>query len=316
MTRSNPFPGPSTSPQDRTARRRGRDVLVLGWSTLVLAAGILTLEILAAGGSRPPLLDRLALGASAAVLTLVVSLLAKRYRYRPRAPRRSLPADGRLTKRPLDYLVSLLNVTRAVANEAGASDVEQVIVESCMDCFDCEEASLMRVDRGTGDLVVSAFTGHRHPSLVRGARVRWGEGVSGTVAARRTPLILGEEVDARRFPAFQPKARRIHCAMVAPVVVRNQVVGVLNVSTGNDAVEYTEDDLRVLCILAEHAGIVAAKARDEERVLRLIRRIRRRNASPRLPGSREGEPAPRAPRGGPPTPPAGPSPSGAAVPWR
>jgi GAF domain-containing protein len=38
-----------------------------------------------------------------------------------------------------------------------------------------------------------------------------------------------------------------------------------------------EDDLRVLCILAEHAGIVAAKARDAERVVRIIRRFRRRD---------------------------------------
>jgi GAF domain-containing protein len=55
------------------------------------------------------------------------------------------------------------------------------------------------------------------------------------------------------------------------------VVGVLNASASNTETFYSEDDLRVLCILAEHAGIVAAKARDTDRVVRLIRRMRKRH---------------------------------------
>jgi GAF domain-containing protein len=71
--------------------------------------------------------------------------------------------------------------------------------------------------------------------------------------------------------------------MVAPIIVKGRVVGVLNASSSDPAVTYTEDDLRVLCILAEHAGIAEAKARETDRTVRLLRRIRkriRRNAVP------------------------------------
>jgi GAF domain-containing protein len=141
------------------------------------------------------------------------------------------------------------------------------------------------IDRPSGDLVVTAFAGHREPSVVRNARVPIGQSVSGKVALTRIPLILGPEIDIKQFPGFRVKKRPVQYAMVAPIVVRNRVVGVLNVSTRSLRIRYNEDDLRVLCILAEHAGIVAAKARDGERVLRLVRRVRRRVQVPLVSGA-------------------------------
>jgi len=184
---------------------------------------------------------------------------------------------SRLSSQPLDYLVSLLNVSRAVSTGASLEELSQVVVDSCRDCFDSDDVSLMVLEPNGENLAVKAFAGHRDSSAVRNARVPMGQGVAGKVAQTRTPLILGPQVDVRQFPGFQAKARRITSSMVAPIVVRNRVVGVLNASTCHPDKSYSEDDLRVLCILAEHAGIVAAKARDAERVVRIIRRFRRRD---------------------------------------
>jgi transcriptional regulator with GAF, ATPase, and Fis domain len=190
---------------------------------------------------------------------------------------------ARLSTQPLDTLVSLLNVSRAISQDVSLADLGQVIVDSCRDCFECDEVSLMMLDREREFLEVRAFAGHRDRHLIRNARVRLGESVAGRVAETRTPIILGEEVDPRKFRSFETKARKIHCAMVAPIIVKGRVVGVLNASSSDPAVTYTEDDLRVLCILAEHAGIAEAKARETDRTVRLLRRIRkriRRNAVP------------------------------------
>ncbi len=198
--------------------------------------------------------------------------------------RRRLPQGGtagapepglRPGGRPIDYLVSLLNVSRAIGSGSSGPDIGQIIVDSCLDCFESDEASLMLVDRPSGDLVVTAFAGHREPAAVRNARVPLGQSISGKVALTRIPLILGPEIDIRQFPGFRVKKRPVQYAMVAPIVVRDRVVGVLNVSTRSVRVRYGEDDLRVLCILAEHAGIVVSKIRDNERMLRVMRRIRR-----------------------------------------
>jgi putative methionine-R-sulfoxide reductase with GAF domain len=265
---------PKPANPEAVSRRMNRSVerglLALGWGSGLLVAALLGMLALGAGPGP------WTLGTAVAALALKALQLFLWERYRAASLRRSLRPAERLSRQPLDYLVSLLNVTRAVSSKTSVAELGQVIVDSCLDCFDCEEASLMMLDRANHELVVTAFSGHQDVSLIRNARVRLGESVAGTVAMNRTPLILGEDVDARRFPAFQPKRRHIHSSMVAPVVVRERVVGVLNVSTGNPMVNFTEDDLRVLCIFAEHAGIVAAKARDGERVVRLVGRIRRR----------------------------------------
>jgi len=254
----------------RVSRTVERSLLALGWGSGILLAALVGMLLLGVGPGP------WTVGAGVAALGLKAAQLLLWERSRAEALRRSLRPAERLSRQPLDYLVSLLNVTRAVSSKTSVVELGHVIVDSCLDCFDCEEASLMMLDRASDELVVTAFAGHQDVGLIRNARVKLGESVAGTVAKTRIPLILGEDVDTRRFPAFQPKRRRIHSSMVAPVVVRDRVVGVLNVSTGNPMVSFTEDDLRVLCIFAEHAGIVAAKARDGERVVRLVGRIRRR----------------------------------------
>jgi GAF domain-containing protein len=190
---------------------------------------------------------------------------------------RPAASSSRLSSRPLDYLVSLLNVSRAVSTDASITELGQVIVDSCRDSFDCDEVSLMMVDPSGGELVVTAFAGHRDVGKIRNAKVKVGEGVAGTVARTRRPIILGPKVDTGQFPGFQTKTRHIQFSMIAPIIVRDKLAGVLNVSASSAEVVFTEDDLRVLCILAEHAGIVAAKSRDTERISRLIRRIRQRH---------------------------------------
>jgi putative methionine-R-sulfoxide reductase with GAF domain len=249
---------------------------VLTWGNVALVGVVLAL--VAGGTFGFALRHQIFLGVSLGIIFLFsLGQLAFRYCSGVRRPDRKTDAPvSRLSAQPLDYLVSLLNVTRAVSTGINMEDLGQVIVDSCRDSFDCDEVSLMMLEPGGTHLAVRAFAGHRDTSKVRNARVALGEGVAGTVAKTRTPLILGSDVDTRRFPGFQAKTRKIASAMIAPIVVRNRVVGVLNASTSNAATTYSEDDLRVLCILAEHAGIVAAKARDTERVVRLVRRMRRR----------------------------------------
>lgn len=251
--------------------------LALGGSSAALLG--IALFLLARGSLNLPVREQIALCVLlGAILLITLTQLVLRFwekiARKNDTEKNTLPS--RLSTQPLDYLVSLLNVSRAVSVGVSLDELCQVIVDSCRDCFDSDEVSLMMLEPGSEQLSMKAFAGHRDVSLVRNARMTLGQGVAGTVAKNRTPIILGSDVDARRFPGFQAKTRRITSSMIAPIVVRNRVVGVLNASTSHPTKTYTEDDLRVLCILAEHAGIAAAKSRDTERVSRIIRRFRRR----------------------------------------
>ena len=88
-------------------------------------------------------------------------------------------------------------------------------------------------------------------------------------------MILGSDFKPSEFPMFRDKSRSIASAMCVPVQFRGKLFGVLNVSTGNPATPFTEDDLRVLCLLAEHTAIAVAKSRDAARIARIMQRVRR-----------------------------------------
>ena len=250
---------------------------VMSWASIGVLGVLIALFGQGTLKVDPAHADFLYFGLGSAALLSGCQLFVCHLRTQGRVKPSELSSSGRLSAQPLDYLVSLLNVSRAVSNDVALLDLGQVIVDSCRDSFECDEVSLMMVEPTTSELTVTAFAGHRDVAKVRNARVRLGEGVAGTVAQSRTPVLLGPEVDTKRFPGFQTKSRKIKSAMVAPIVVRNRVVGVLNASVSNTETSYSEDDLRVLCILAEHAGIVAAKAGDNDRVVRLIRRMRKRH---------------------------------------
>ena len=67
-------------------------------------------------------------------------------------------------------------------------------------------------------------------------------------------LLRGRDLDARRFPGLRRTPGRATAAMVVPIIVRGDVIGVLNVSSRSNGADYHDDDLRALQVFAENAG--------------------------------------------------------------
>jgi putative methionine-R-sulfoxide reductase with GAF domain len=172
-----------------------------------------------------------------------------------------------------DRLFSLLTVSRAVGTETDPETVFEVITRSCLDTFDGEQVSLMLLDRASGLLEVRAATGHKDPHKVLGARTQLGEGIAGWVGENRKPLLLGKHVDTSRYPGFKPKGYAINAAMVVPIEVRGELVGVLNVSSRSENRDYGEDDLQALQVFAENAGIAVRHAEQANWMRETIQRL-------------------------------------------
>lgn len=256
----------------------GKDLL--GWTAILLSGASCAAAATAVlfTPSNPWITLCLAAGAMACAVTCVRILVWPRVAPRavnPRGDRDPVRAFG---ARPLDSLVAVLRVSRAVGANTPLAELSQIVVDACLDCFNCDEASLMMLEPAKRELRVTAFAGHRQPLLVRNARVPLGESVAGMVAMSGKPMILGPKIDTESFPGFRDKVRSIASSMSVPVTWRGKLVGVLNVSTGNMATPFQEDDLRVLCLLAEHTGIAVAKSRDSERITRIMLRVRRQRA--------------------------------------
>jgi transcriptional regulator with GAF, ATPase, and Fis domain len=158
------------------------------------------------------------------------------------------------SRRNTSRLYALLNVSSIMGNETDLQGVFDCITRMCVETFDCEQASLMLFDNKSRELEVLSAYGHVDPTEILGRRRAIGEGVAGWVAEHRQPLILGKEPDENCPPELQLNSPQISAAMIVPIILRNELVGVINVSARDSETRFEEEDLHALQVFASNAG--------------------------------------------------------------
>jgi transcriptional regulator with GAF, ATPase, and Fis domain len=170
----------------------------------------------------------------------------------------------RSTTRHYNRLMAVFGVSQAMASESNLQAVFDSITQSCFGFFDCDRVSLMLKDRKTNELEVRAAVGFEGPSDFVGTRQPIGQGVAGWVAEHKEPLILGEVVDSAKFSGFEPSKSGLTAALVVPIVVRDELVGVISLSSRVAGNIYTEADLRALQVFGWNAGFCIRHAEQAE----------------------------------------------------
>ncbi len=151
-------------------------------------------------------------------------------------------------------LRALLNVSRMMGSVTNLENVFDTITNTCLEVFDCHQASLMLVNTDTNQLETRAATGHNNAEEVKKSTVKIGEGVAGWVAAERKPIILTHETTLGEYPNLKLADKRLAAAMVVPILLRDELVGVLNISNRSPEATYSNEDLQALSVFAESAG--------------------------------------------------------------
>jgi len=159
------------------------------------------------------------------------------------------------TTRHYARLMALCRVNQTMANETDIEAVFAGMTQLCFSHFDCDRVSVMLVDRATGELVVRAAMGHQGAAEIIGSRQLPGRGIAGWVARHREPVILGEVVEPGRFEGFEPGKSGLTGAIVVPILVRDELVGVISLSSQKPGIAYSNEDLRALEIYAGNAGL-------------------------------------------------------------
>jgi transcriptional regulator with GAF, ATPase, and Fis domain len=152
-----------------------------------------------------------------------------------------------------ERLMALLNVSRIMGSETNTQNVFDAITKTCREIFDADRVSLMLVDTSTQELVVQSATGNTDITKALGSREPLGQGIAGWVAQQGEPRIVVPE-DMKNLPATKTEGKRLCEAMIVPIFVRGELVGVLNVGSTSPQVHFSEDDLKALQVFAENAG--------------------------------------------------------------
>ncbi len=157
------------------------------------------------------------------------------------------------------YLGLVLDVDSAV----------NIAVDTVVELFEASNASVMLVDKDD-QLVIRAARGIC-ADIVRTARQKLGEGISGWVAQTRQPLLLSGAVDDPRFSATNPATK---AAVSIPLHNGDRVYGVLNVSHVTSDGDFHQKEVEALTSIG-HALSTAIESTtrhgqaDEDRKLAL-----------------------------------------------
>ncbi len=155
-----------------------------------------------------------------------------------------------LTSR-VDQITALLDAAKVINVDLDLEEVLAAVLRSTLEVLDADSASIM-LTRGDDELRTVATAG---ASAAAGARLHFGEGIAGQVAASREPVLVQGNVPGRYGKPFP----HLESSMSVPLIHRGLLLGVLNVNAKSDKT-FSEHDLRALSLFGEHAAGAIANA--------------------------------------------------------
>jgi putative nucleotidyltransferase with HDIG domain len=152
-------------------------------------------------------------------------------------------------------LTSLYEISEDVLPETRQKSLLQRIIQTAQKKTDADTVSLMLLNERPAELRIAGSIG-LSPEVVQMTRTKVGERISGWVAQVKTPLVLVKETPLDswiRTSMFQPG---VEAAICCPLLRKDKVVGVLNVSKQVGKGTFSQTDIELVTILSRQAAVV------------------------------------------------------------
>jgi signal transduction histidine kinase len=133
-------------------------------------------------------------------------------------------------------------------------EVLSLFLEAIILSMDATEGSIMLLHEGRELLTITSARGLGR-DIVRRARRHLGEGISGWVAQHKEPLLLVGPIEDSRFSGV---GREIKDALCVPLIVTDEVIGVLSMSNMRGDDSFSQKDLDRLVAIARPAARMIA----------------------------------------------------------
>jgi two-component system sensor histidine kinase KdpD len=163
----------------------------------------------------------------------------------------------------LEQLRFLHEVARLATTARTWDELLETVVDRTRDVLHADVSSLYLLDRDGAYLTLAATNGLDRFQIGR-ARVPFGEGVTGRVAAERSPLVIPDvKADARFLWVRGIDQRRFVASMLSvPLTWQDQTVGVLNVQT-EETRTFNDHDVAQLGAVADLLAGIIEKGRQQ-----------------------------------------------------
>jgi len=149
----------------------------------------------------------------------------------------------------------LLSLTNTLLHVGSKDELYKTILEIAADLLNAAQGSIMLIDKN-GETMHIVFTKGMTLHIAQCLPMKVGKGIAGKVAQTGQPLLVNDvEKDSRvamiNRPRFKSKA-----LICIPLMLKEKVIGVLNLSDKADCAPFTEADLELLTSFANLASLM------------------------------------------------------------
>lgn len=159
-----------------------------------------------------------------------------------------------------EHLLTLYEITRAMTSSLDFDEVLNNVMDSIMQVTRAQRGFLMIAEGGHGQLRVLVARGLDGEKLEE--ENAYSTTIVNQVVATRQPLLTNNaQYDERYKPGASIIMRGLRAILSAPMMVKDQLIGVVYVDTSLRSGNFTESDLRLLSAVAGQAGVAIENAR-------------------------------------------------------
>ncbi len=159
--------------------------------------------------------------------------------------------------------LSLLNeIGRSLTSTLDLTSLLNQILDNAVDILGCEAGTLFLIDENTDELIFEVVAGPVADELI-GQRLAPGTGHVGRAVSTQQPAIVNQ-VNLTEEWASKPDERtgfQTRDLLLVPMIVQEQVTGIIEVINRSDGTPFTIDDQELLTAYASQAAIALENAR-------------------------------------------------------
>jgi diguanylate cyclase (GGDEF)-like protein len=144
----------------------------------------------------------------------------------------------------------------------------EAVIDAVSDFCSAERCSFLLYDESSQRLNVAAMKGMDW-STVEGVDIKASESIAARVFAERSALLVRDMQSDRRFPASRRSSYKTSSFISVPIQVRDQPVGVLNVTDRTNRAAFGDKDLKALLTLSAAIGHALEKRQCHKDIQRL-----------------------------------------------
>jgi len=169
------------------------------------------------------------------------------------------------------HLRLLTETIAAVNSTLDLDEVFDLIARKVAEALETDACFVYLYDQGSDELVLRASFGTRVVEMTPVPKMRPGEGITGTAAAERAPIMIPREAHLDpRFKSF-PNLREEHyqSILAVPILAKERLEGALNVRT-EKAREFTTAEIDLLMAIAGQVAQAIENAKLYEHAQRRV----------------------------------------------